>query len=48
MDSGLHQTANATATAIQERIYANRTGSAGPSATAYIDRDGTTCGRSIP
>ncbi len=37
----LHQTANATATAIQERTYANRAGSAGPSATAYIDRDGT-------
>lgn len=37
----LHQTANATATAIQERNYANRAGSAGPSATAYIERDGT-------
>ena len=37
----LHQTANAKATAIQERTYANRAGSAGPSATAYIDRDGT-------
>jgi N-acetyl-anhydromuramyl-L-alanine amidase AmpD len=37
----LHQTANAKATAIQERAYANRTGSWGPSATAYIDRDGT-------
>ena len=37
----LHQTANATATAIGERTYANRAGSAGPSATAYIDRDGT-------
>ena len=37
----LHQTANAKATAIQERNYANRTGSPGPSATAYIDRDGT-------
>jgi hypothetical protein len=37
----LHQTANAKATAIQERNYANRAGSAGPSATAYIDRDGT-------
>ncbi len=37
----LHQTANATATAIGERNYANRAGSAGPSATAYIDRDGT-------
>jgi LysM repeat protein len=29
------------ATALQERNYANRTGSTGPSATAYIDRDGT-------
>ena len=37
----LHQTANATATAIGERNYANRAGSFGPSATAYIDRDGT-------
>ena len=37
----LHQTANAKATAIQERNYANRTGSSGPSATLYIDRDGT-------
>ena len=37
----LHQTSNATATAIGERNYANRVGSAGPSATAYIDRDGT-------
>ena len=37
----LHQTANAKATAMQERNYANRAGSAGPSATAYIDRDGT-------
>ena len=37
----LHQTANATATAIQERHYANRVDSWGPSATAYIDRDGT-------
>ena len=37
----LHQTANAKASAIQERNYANRTGSSGPSATAYIDRDGT-------
>jgi len=37
----LHQTANARATAIQERNYANRTGSFGPSATAYINRDGT-------
>ena len=37
----LHQTANAKATAMQERNYANRAGSWGPSATAYIDRDGT-------
>ena len=37
----LHQTSNATANAIGERNYANRAGSAGPSATAYIDRDGT-------
>lgn len=37
----LHQTANAKATAMQERNYANRTDSHGPSATAYIDRDGT-------
>ncbi len=37
----LHQTANAKATAIQERTYANRAGSWGPSATAYVDRDGT-------
>ena len=37
----LHQTANARATAIQERTYANRAGSWGPSATAYINRDGT-------
>ncbi len=37
----LHQTANARATARQERTYANRAGSWGPSATAYIDRDGT-------
>jgi LysM repeat protein len=36
----LHQTANAKATAMQERNYANRAGSWGPSATAYIDRDG--------
>ena len=36
----LHQTAN-TATAIQERNYANRAHSTGPSATAYIDRDGS-------
>lgn len=36
----LHQTSN-TATAMQERNYANRAGSAGPSATAYIDKDGT-------
>ena len=37
----LHQTANAHATARQERDYANRAGSPGPSATAYGDRDGT-------
>jgi LysM repeat protein len=37
----LHQTSNATATAIGERNYANRAGSFGPSATAYVDRDGT-------
>ena len=37
----LHQTSNATATAIGERNYANRAGSWGPSATAYVDRDGT-------
>jgi hypothetical protein len=37
----LHQISNATATAIQERNYANRAGSAGPSATAYSERDGT-------
>ncbi len=37
----LHQTANAKATAMQERTYANRAGSTGPSATAYIGRDGT-------
>lgn len=36
----LHQTAN-TATAMQERNYANRAHSGGPSATAYIDKDGT-------
>ena len=37
----LHQTSNTRATAIEERNYANRAGSSGPSATAYIDRDGT-------
>jgi N-acetylmuramoyl-L-alanine amidase CwlA len=37
----LHQTANAKATAVEERAYANRAGSPGPSATAYVDRDGT-------
>jgi N-acetyl-anhydromuramyl-L-alanine amidase AmpD len=37
----LHQTANAKANARQERNYANRTDSNGPSATVYIDRDGT-------
>jgi hypothetical protein len=36
----LHQTAN-TATAMQERNDANRAHSIGPSATAYIDRDGS-------
>jgi hypothetical protein len=36
----LHQTSN-TATAAQERNYANRSHSGGPSATAYIDKDGT-------
>ncbi len=36
----LQQTANARATAIGVRRYANRAGSWGPSATAYIDRDG--------
>lgn len=40
--ASLHQTANAKATAMQERNYANRTGSSGPSATAYIDCNGTT------
>ena len=40
-DLGLHLTATAKATAIQERTYANRAGSWGPSATVYIDRDGT-------
>ena len=37
----LHQTSNARATAIGERNHANRASSPGPSATAYIDRDGT-------
>ena len=37
----LHQTSNATATAIGERSYANLAGSGGPSATADVDRDGT-------
>ena len=37
----LHQTANAKGTAIGERKYANRAGSWGPSATAYVDRNGT-------
>lgn len=36
----LHQTSNATASAMDERNYANRPDSMGPSATAYIDRDG--------
>ncbi len=34
----LHQTANAKATAMQERNHANRVGSSGPSATAYRPR----------
>ncbi len=37
----LHQTANATAGPMDERNYANRKGSMGPSATAYVGRDGT-------
>lgn len=40
----LHVTANQATplpTAIQERNYANRSGSAGPSAHDYVDRDGT-------
>ena len=37
----LHQTANASAGPIDERNYANRAGSMGPSATAYVGRDGT-------
>jgi hypothetical protein len=37
----LHQTSNAKAAAMEERNYANRVGSLEPSATAYIDRDGT-------
>lgn len=37
----LHQTSNANATARQERDHANRAGSNGPSATYYVDRDGT-------
>jgi hypothetical protein len=37
----LHQTANAGAGPIDERNYANRAGSMGPSATAYVGRDGT-------
>ena len=44
----LHQTANAKATAIDERNYANRAGSWGPSATAYIDRDGTIVRAIVP
>lgn len=40
----IHVTANPNtppATAMQERNYANRTGSGGPSAHSYLDRDGT-------
>ena len=37
----LRQTANAKATTMQERNCANRAGSFGSSATAYLDRDGT-------
>jgi len=37
----LHQTANAKAGPMDERDYANRVGSMGPSATAYVGRDGT-------
>ena len=37
----VHQTSNATANAQGERDYANRAASGGPSATYYIDRDGS-------
>ena len=37
----VHQTSNATANAQNERDYANRPASPGPSATYYIDRDGS-------
>ena len=37
----LHQTANAKAGPMDERDYANRAGSMGPSATAYVGKDGT-------
>jgi N-acetylmuramoyl-L-alanine amidase CwlA len=37
----LHQTANAKAGPMDERAYANRAGSMGPSATAYVGKDGT-------
>ncbi len=37
----LHQTANPSAGPMEERNYANRAGSMGPSATAYVGRDGT-------
>ncbi len=37
----LHQTANANAGPVDERDYANRARSMGPSATAYVGRDGT-------
>ncbi len=37
----LHQTANAKAGPMDERDYANRARSMGPSATAYVGKDGT-------
>ena len=37
----LHQTANPKAGPMDEWNYANRAGSTGPSATAYVGRDGT-------
>jgi hypothetical protein len=37
----LHQTGNAKAGPMDERDYANRAGSMGPSATAYVGKDGT-------
>ena len=36
----VHQTSNATANAQNERDYANRPASPGPSATYYVDKDG--------